>query len=92
MGLGSAVALGVAVSTGHLSQNADDKQLSVTQRLKRLDWYGLATQLPMTICLILSLQWAGTTYDWSRVTHQAWKLSLSSIHLLRNCAFYLKQH
>ncbi|GAM42419.1 efflux pump antibiotic resistance protein [Talaromyces pinophilus] len=65
VGLGSAVALGVSVSVGHLRQNADDKQLSVTQRLKRLDWYGLATELPMTICLILSLQWAGTAYAWS---------------------------
>ena len=65
MGLGSAVALGVSVSVGNLRQNMDDKQLSVTQRLKRLDWYGLATEVPMTICLILSLQWAGTVYDWS---------------------------
>ena len=65
VGLGSAVALGVSVSVGHLRQNADDKQLSVTQRMKRLDWYGLATELPMTICLILSFQWAGTVYAWS---------------------------
>ncbi|KAJ5232831.1 hypothetical protein N7468_005787 [Penicillium chermesinum] len=65
VGLGSAVALGVSVSVGHLRQNANDDQLSVGQRLKRLDWYGLATELPMTICLILGLQWAGTTYAWS---------------------------
>ncbi|KAJ5723124.1 hypothetical protein N7488_001159 [Penicillium malachiteum] len=69
VGLGSAVALGVTVSSGRLSQNADDKKLSVTQRLKDLDWYGLATQFPMTICLILCLQWAGTTYKWSN-----WKI------------------
>jgi hypothetical protein len=65
VGLGTAVALGVTVTSGRLSQNADDKQLSVTQRLKGLDWYGLVTQLPMTICLFLCLQWAGTTYKWS---------------------------
>ncbi|KAJ5775632.1 efflux pump antibiotic resistance protein [Penicillium nucicola] len=65
VGLGSAVALGVSVSVGHLRQNVDDRQLSVARRLKSLDWYGLATELPMTICLILGLQWAGTTYSWS---------------------------
>ncbi|KAJ5289223.1 hypothetical protein N7478_002253 [Penicillium angulare] len=65
VGLGTAVALGVIVTSGRLSQNADDKQLGVSQRLKGLDWYGLVTQLPMTICLILCLQWAGTTYKWS---------------------------
>ncbi|KAJ5094686.1 hypothetical protein N7456_010547 [Penicillium angulare] len=65
VGLGTAVALGVVITSGRLSQNAQDKQLSVIQRLEGLDWYGLVTQLPMTICLILGLQWAGTTYEWS---------------------------
>ncbi|OKL60564.1 hypothetical protein UA08_03943 [Talaromyces atroroseus] len=64
VGLGCAVALGVSVSVDHLHQNADDKP-SAAQRLKGLDWYGLAIELPMTICLILALQWAGTTYAWS---------------------------
>lgn len=35
------------------------------ERLKRVDWAGFATELPMTVCLVLSLQWAGTLYAWS---------------------------
>ncbi len=54
-----------------MRQNADGEDSSVAQRLRRLDWYGLATVLPMTICLILSFQWAGTVYAWS-----SWRILL----------------
>lgn len=33
--------------------------------LKRIDWTGFAINVPMTLCLVLGLQWAGTAYPWA---------------------------
>ena len=41
------------------------EQLSLFNQLKRLDPLGLFFFIPSMICLILVLQWGGTTYPWS---------------------------
>lgn len=33
--------------------------------LKRIDWTGFAINIPMTLCLVLALAWAGMAYSWS---------------------------
>lgn len=39
--------------------------LSLTQQLRRLDPVGVFFFVPSIVCLILALQWGGTTYAWS---------------------------
>ncbi|KAL9075033.1 MAG: hypothetical protein Q9157_004168 [Trypethelium eluteriae] len=41
------------------------EQLSLLNQLKRLDPLGLFFFIPSMICLILALQWGGSTYPWS---------------------------
>jgi MFS family permease len=46
----------------------DDKPwetLPLLEQLKRLDPLGLLFFVPSMVCLILALQWGGTTYSWS---------------------------
>ncbi|KAJ5671166.1 hypothetical protein N7507_000293 [Penicillium longicatenatum] len=52
----------VFFSLGHIRQsgNAHNSKGS----LKRIDWIGFAINVPMTLCLVLALQWAGITYSW----------------------------
>lgn len=33
--------------------------------LRRIDWAGFAINVPMTLCLVLGLEWAGTRYSWA---------------------------
>lgn len=40
-------------------------QLRFLARVKRIDFLGMATFMVATICLLLALQWGGTTYSWS---------------------------
>ncbi|ORY18156.1 major facilitator superfamily domain-containing protein [Clohesyomyces aquaticus] len=40
-------------------------KLPIRDQLKKLDPIGTILFLPGTICLLLALQWGGTTYDWS---------------------------
>ncbi|UNI24281.1 hypothetical protein JDV02_010039 [Purpureocillium takamizusanense] len=40
------------------------KQLSIRQKIRRLDPIGTACFLPAIVCLILALQWGGTAYPW----------------------------
>jgi hypothetical protein len=40
---------------------------TLRQRLWKLDPLGTVVFLPGVICLLLALQWGGTTYDWSNV-------------------------
>lgn len=42
-----------------------DANLTLRQQLAQLDPIGTAVFLPSIICLILALQWGGTTYAWS---------------------------
>lgn len=50
-------------SIGQL-RRPEHADLSKKGKLEKIDWTGLATQLSMTGCLILALQWAGTEYPW----------------------------
>jgi MFS family permease len=43
------------------SKNTD----SIKQQIVKLDPYGTAVFLPGIVCLLLALQWGGTTYAWS---------------------------
>ena len=48
-----------------------DANLTLRQQLAQLDPFGTLCFLPSMICLILSLQWGGTTYAWS-----SWRIVL----------------
>ncbi|KAG9849173.1 MFS general substrate transporter, partial [Aureobasidium melanogenum] len=41
------------------------EQLSLWQRIKKLDLVGASLLIPATVCLLLALQWGGTTYPWN---------------------------
>lgn len=41
------------------------QELTVTQRLTRIDWLGTALILCSTICILLVFQWGGIKYSWS---------------------------
>ena len=41
------------------------EKLSIFGQLKRLDPIGMLFFVPSMVCLILALQWGGTTYSWS---------------------------
>ncbi|KAJ4332357.1 hypothetical protein N0V87_008465 [Didymella glomerata] len=44
------------------------ENLSVIQQIQRLDPVGIFFMVPSIICLVLALQWGGTTYPWSSPT------------------------
>lgn len=71
----------VLVSVGQIRrpENAD---LSIWQGLQRIDWLGFGISVPMTICLVMGLEWAGATYAWND-----WRiiLLLTLAGLLLNC-------
>ncbi|MCJ1238226.1 hypothetical protein MMC14_006215 [Varicellaria rhodocarpa] len=48
-----------------------DANLTLRQQLAQLDPLGTLCFLPSVICLVLSLQWGGTTYAWS-----SWRIVL----------------
>ncbi|KAH0165205.1 MFS general substrate transporter, partial [Aureobasidium melanogenum] len=41
------------------------EQLPLWHRIKRLDLIGASLLIPATVCLLLALQWGGTTYPWN---------------------------
>lgn len=48
----------------HGLQRPENAHLTRLQKLKRLDFPGLLIYAPMTITLVLGLQWAGVEYSW----------------------------
>lgn len=46
-------------------RRSEHASLSRHQRLKRIDRAGFAINVPMTVCLVLALQWGGNVYHWS---------------------------
>lgn len=48
----------------HNLQRPENAHLKNTEKLRRLDLTGFAFYVPMMVCLILGLQWAGTEYAW----------------------------
>jgi len=54
----------VFFSVGHI-RKSENAHINSKDGLKRIDWTGFAINVPMTLCLLLGLQWAGTTYSWA---------------------------
>ena len=40
-------------------------RIPLMERAKKIDWLGLLFFAPSVICLLLALQWGGSTYPWS---------------------------
>jgi hypothetical protein len=60
-------ALGIVIvffSIGHL-RKADNAHLTNKDVLKKIDWVGFGISMPMTLTLVLALQWGGTVHAWS---------------------------
>ncbi|PQE33929.1 major facilitator superfamily transporter protein [Rutstroemia sp. NJR-2017a WRK4] len=60
-------ALAVLVIGVYLNINRENNpdNLSILQRIQKLDLIGTAILIPGIICLLLALQWGGTTYAWN---------------------------
>ncbi|KAF3007545.1 hypothetical protein E8E13_006576 [Curvularia kusanoi] len=48
-----------------VGKEVSGEMVSVRTILSSLDLFGLATFMPSIVCLLLALQWGGTTYAWS---------------------------
>ena len=48
----------------HIPRNSKYKAMTWLQLVKQLDIPGIATLIPAIICLLLALQWGGSTYNW----------------------------
>jgi MFS family permease len=60
-------ALGIVVvffSISHLHKS-ENAHLTNTDILKKIDWVGFGISAPMTVTLVLALQWGGTIYAWA---------------------------
>jgi MFS family permease len=60
-------ALGIVVvffSIGHLRKSGNE-HLTNRDVLKKIDWIGFGISVPMTLTLVLALQWGGTVHAWS---------------------------
>lgn len=57
--------LGVIALFFHNPKNQELVPMSFKEKLKSMDLLGLFLLVPSTVCLLLALQWGGTTYAWS---------------------------
>lgn len=57
------IGCGVIYVCLHLDPNPDEN-LSLKEKIKRLDLLGTAILAPAMLCLLLALQWGGTLYRW----------------------------
>lgn len=59
--------MAVLVIAVYLNINRDNNpdKLSILHRIQKLDLIGAAIIIPGVICLLLALQWGGTTYAWN---------------------------
>ena len=62
--LGAVVSL-VIIFILKTSTRVSDETLSLVQKLRRLDLFGSSCLLPGIVCLLLALEWGGSTYSWS---------------------------
>ena len=68
--IGSLVPIGVVAAAGvlvflHVNQQLDKAEGSLFDQIMRFDPIGNVLFISAIICLLLALQWGGTTYDWS---------------------------
>lgn len=49
----------------HPPRRPELESLSITEKIKRIDFIGLLLLVPAIVCLLLALQWGGSTYQWS---------------------------
>ncbi|KAJ8064658.1 hypothetical protein OCU04_006980 [Sclerotinia nivalis] len=60
-----AVAIAVIAVYLKIHRANNPENLSIFARIKKLDLIGTVILIPAVICLLLALQWGGTTYPWS---------------------------
>lgn len=60
-----AVAVAILILVLHLPKKKAEDRVPIIQQFKKLDPLGTALFLPGVVCLLLALQWGGTTYTWS---------------------------
>ncbi|KAK7186765.1 MFS general substrate transporter [Paraphaeosphaeria sporulosa] len=58
------LSIGVLILVLHLPSKSRE-QMTLFEQFKRLDPIGTTLFLPSIVCLLLALQWGGTTYAWS---------------------------
>lgn len=66
-----AVAVAILALVLKLPKHKDEDRVPLIQQFKKLDPLGTVLFMPSVICLLLALQWGGTTYAWSN-----WRLVL----------------
>ncbi|KAK4941153.1 hypothetical protein LTR10_018826 [Elasticomyces elasticus] len=57
--------LAIAVATIMMKLPGQNDKLTLKQQFTQLDPLGTIVFLPSIVCLLLALQWGGTTYDWN---------------------------
>ncbi|RAL67730.1 hypothetical protein DID88_008464 [Monilinia fructigena] len=60
-----AIAIAVIAIYLKIHRAKNPENLSILARIQKLDLIGTAILIPGVICLLLALQWGGTTYPWS---------------------------
>ncbi|OCK75415.1 MFS general substrate transporter [Lepidopterella palustris CBS 459.81] len=63
--VGGAAALVLLLTLKRLPPSTHMKRLPITTALRRLDPIGTVSFIASIICLLIALQWGGTTYAWS---------------------------
>lgn len=59
------LAIGIVLLFVNVPRNPASIGASFWERILRLDLYGTAIFIPAVICLLLPLQWGGSTYPWN---------------------------
>ncbi|KAF2201394.1 MFS general substrate transporter [Delitschia confertaspora ATCC 74209] len=82
-----AITFGTTFWFVHLPQDPKYKAMKWTHLLKQLDIPGVVTLVPAIVCLLLALQWGGTTYSWAN----ARIIALLILFVLLSIAFVVVQ-
>jgi MFS family permease len=61
--IGALAAFLVAITT-KISEPEEKKNKTLQQKLREFDWIGTILFVPSIICILLALQWGGSTYAW----------------------------
>lgn len=60
-----AVAVGVILPFLRINRGNNPGDLTLRDRISKLDFIGAAILIPTIVCLLLALQWAGSAYAWN---------------------------